>query len=456
MAQAALGAHVGFAGLDDALEVRQAAGTVVGVEVALEDVLAQQVVRLVAEDVLDRRRVVDHDPIGSDDAGEVLGVFDERAEFVLAAAGGGLGVFALGNELAQVAVEQREFGGAFAHALFEFLVRVLEGFLRAAAVGDVLDRAFVAQQETLAVADGAGVFGDPDARAIGSEDLAFQVRDGAFRRQPLLELGPFGWTDVEQAEVRHDRHQRFWRRVAELVRERRVDAQKPAAGPGLVNALDGILEDAPVAGLGLDERGGALGNARFQLVAGGAQGLVGALAGFEFGQTALGVAPLLDLRHHQLGQFFENPDVVRPEIVARVAVDDAEGAEPVALRRGQRRAGVEADVRRTGHQREISEAFVERGVGHDEGAIFQDGVGADGSVARGVIVVDADTGFVPLAFAVEQGDERDGSLEDARGQEGDAVERGLGRGVHDAVASQLFQAVFLVSWQRSRHRTFTP
>ena len=237
------------------------------------------------------------------------------------------------------------------------------------------------------------------------------------------------------------------------MRERGVDAQEAAAGPRLVDALDGVLEDAAVARFGLDQRGGAPRDAHFEFLARGAQGLVGALAQFEFGEAALGAQPPVEFVHDQRGHLFQDEHVVRPEC-ARLGVDDAQRAEPVASPGRQRCARVKTYERLAEHVPESLETLVERRIGNDQRAILQDRVGADRLVARGLGVAVAVTGFVPLAVAVYQRDEDGRNLEDPRGQLGDAIQRGFGRRVQHPVTRQLFQAVFFVEGQGSRHRTF--
>ena len=140
----------------------------------------------------------------------------------LAAAGVVLGAFAVGDLLEQGAVEQGEFGGALAHAVFEFLVGALEGFGGAAARGDVLDRALVAQQPAVGVADGAGVLRNPDARAVGAVDFRLHAGDDALRFEPRRETrrGVRGCTYTASGVVERG-DERLRRRDSRAARRRR-------------------------------------------------------------------------------------------------------------------------------------------------------------------------------------------------------------------------------------------
>ena len=69
---------------------------------------------------------------------------------------------------------------------------------------------------------------------------------------------------------------------------------------------------------------------------------------------------------------------------AGLAVDDAQRADGVPVRRPERGAGVEADVRVARDQRVVGEAGVGARVGHDEHVLLEDRVGAEGDVARGL------------------------------------------------------------------------
>src|ERR1035437_5737403 len=76
----------------------------------------------------------------------------------------------------QVFFHERIFGAQFLTAAREFAGRASDLFLGTFALGDVLDRAFVVKQFSLAVTDGAAVFGNPDDGAVLAVNLRLEPR----------------------------------------------------------------------------------------------------------------------------------------------------------------------------------------------------------------------------------------------------------------------------------------
>ena len=74
-------------------------------------------------------------------------------------------------------------------------------------------------------------------------------------------------------------------------------------------------------------------------------------------------------RHRQPGQPLQRRPPGRIEL-PRHAVEHAQHAKPVAVRRDQRCAGIEPDVRRAGHQRAVGEARVGGSVGDLEDVVL--------------------------------------------------------------------------------------
>src|SRR5208282_286580 len=128
------------------------------------------------------------------------------------------------------------------------------------------------------------------------------------------------------------------------------------------------------------------------------------------------------------------------------------------LGRDERHAGVEADVSGAGDQRVVGETGVGAGIGDDEEFAAGNGVCAEGDIARGLLLVHADSRFEPLAVGVNQGDGGDGGGGDVGGEAGEVVEFLLRRGVEDAVLREDFEALGLVGerrWLRRRHVCFS-
>ena len=83
-------------------------------------------------------------------------------------------------------------------------------------------------------------------------------------------------------------------------------------------------------------------------------------------------------------------------------IHGAEAAQGEAIAGDQREAGVEADVRLFQHQRVIAEARVLEGVLDDQWAALQDGVAAEGDIARCLLGIQADAALEPLPVFIHQ------------------------------------------------------
>ena len=83
-------------------------------------------------------------------------------------------------------------------------------------------------------------------------------------------------------------------------------------------------------------------------------------------------------------------------------VNDAQGAERVALHVDQRCAGVESNAGIAGDERVVGEARVGLGVGDDHQVGLQEGVGAEGDIAGGFAHVQPDDALEPLALFVHE------------------------------------------------------
>ena len=159
----------------------------------------------------------------------------------------------------------------------------------------------------------------------------------------------------------------------------------------------------------------------------------------------------LEERQRLLGQQLEQLLLLAGELAGHV-VHHADRAQHVAARRAERRAGIEADERRAGHERVVVEALVVEGVGHHERALVGDHVPTERHVAAGLGQREPVAGLEPLAPRVDQRDERDRRVRHAGCQAGERVEAGLGGCVEDVVRVQRGQArVLLERCRRHDH-----
>jgi hypothetical protein len=93
--------------------------------------------------------------------------------------------------------------------------------------------------------------------------------------------------------------------------------------------------------------------------------------------------------------------------LAWLGVDDADSAQRLPAFGDDRRAGVEANVRRACHQWTVGETQVVGGVFDDQHSRgIEDRVGTEGQVAMGLAHIQANAGLEPLAFAIHQRHQR--------------------------------------------------
>ena len=119
-----------------------------------------------------------------------------------------------------------------------------------------------------------------------------------------------------------------------------------------------------------------------------------------------------------------------------LGVEDAQGAEGNAVRRLQGHAGVEPHRRSACDQGVVGGARIEGQIRDLEHVVLLGGVGAHGLREGGLAPAEAALGLEPLAFAVEQGDQRHRHAASLGRHRHDAVELGLRRRVQDVVGGQ--------------------
>ena len=127
--------------------------------------------------------------------------------------------------------------------------------------------------------------------------------------------------------------------------------------------------------------------------------------------------------------------------LARLVVDQAQGAHPVAVAQLDRRASIKPDAERAGHQRVVGKARVLAGIGHLKHRITQHRVGTKSLVTRRL----GDTGqphcgLEPLAPGIDQAEQRDRHAAQQRRRLHQRVELGLGRAVEHLQGGQRAQA----------------
>jgi hypothetical protein len=125
---------------------------------------------------------------------------------------------------------------------------------------------------------------------------------------------------------------------------------------------------------------------------------------------------------------------------ARHTVDDAERADRHALRRPQRRAGVETDMRGAGHQGVGARARVGGEVRNHQQVRLDQRMDAHRLAERRLAGAEADAGLEPLPLGADEAHERRRRIADQAGDLHDVVELGLRRGVENVVARESLEA----------------
>lgn len=108
--------------------------------------------------------------------------------------------------------------------------------------------------------------------------------------------------------------------------------------------------------------------------------------GDEFGDALLALEPQgFEVDDDLPRQCAERARFPIGELVARGRVDEAERADPFAPLQHQRSGGVEPDMGRAHHQRMLDEARIPVRVEHDHRRVAEDGIAAEGDIARSLI-----------------------------------------------------------------------
>ena len=166
----------------------------------------------------------------------------------------------------------------------------------------------------------------------------------------------------------------------------------------------------------------------------------------------LALAANLELRHHLPAERGE-PVRLRVGQQARHAVRHSEKADRLTVRCAQRRAGVQARLRRTGHERVVGRPGIGARVGDDERISTADDVHAERPVARRVLRGTPRRGGVPLARVVHERDERHPRLADGGGEFGQLAQGRVGGGVGgDVLVESCEAAAFIGGAGGESHR----
>ena len=133
-------------------------------------------------------------------------------------------------------------------------------------------------------------------------------------------------------------------------------------------------------------------------------------------------------------------------------VDQAQGSDRAAIGRPDAVAGIETHAWCCRHKRVVGEALVEQRIRNHQRLRQQDGVGAEGLLARCLLRLQAGARLEPLALRIDERNQRDRNIEHLRRQPRDAVEALLLRRVEQLQGLQRAQALVLVR----RHRRAFP
>ncbi|MDZ7825779.1 MAG: hypothetical protein U5R48_07075 [Gammaproteobacteria bacterium] len=163
------------------------------------------------------------------------------------------------------------------------------------------------------------------------------------------------------------------------------------------------------------------------------------------------VAPLFQQGRHVPCEELQGHFLVRLQL-PRFLADHAKRAHRVTLGADQRRASIEANVRRGGHQRVGGETRVLAGVGNDESVGLLDGVGAERHRSGDFPAAEAEVRLDPLSVLVDQTDQAGRRLADVRRERGQLVENLLRRRIENCVLPQDLEPSLLIGGRRNTCR----
>lgn len=167
-----------------------------------------------------------------------------------------------------------------------------------------------------------------------------------------------------------------------------------------------------------------------------------------------GDLPQVQFVHHQLGKGRQNADLIIGKH-PRLHVDDAQGAQIVAIGGFQRNAEITADPRITRYQRVREKPWVQRRIRDDHRATLRDGLSAEGHPAWRFTGVQPGDGSEPLAVRIDQTDGRDRNAQHAAHQVCQHVEGCFGGRVERIVPPQGGQpAGFVIQLEIACHGAF--
>ena len=130
--------------------------------------------------------------------------------------------------------------------------------------------------------------------------------------------------------------------------------------------------------------------------------------------------------------------------MARLPVNDAEGAEVVALVALQGYTRIETHEGIAGYQGVGAKTGILSCIGHDKRFISGDGVGTEGHLPRGLACIQAVVGEKPLPLPIHQGDQGNRSFQHGGRQPHQTVEVFIPRVVEDSLPLEVALALKLV------------
>ena len=141
--------------------------------------------------------------------------------------------------------------------------------------------------------------------------------------------------------------------------------------------------------------------------------------------------------------------------MARLGINQAQGAHFVTVRHGQWVPGVKANIRRTGNQRIVMEAQIFQRIGDQHQLVLQNRMAAERDIAGRLADIQAHTGLEPLAIRVDQRDQGDRHVEQALGQARQTIEA-LFRGRVEVEAMQRVDTCSFIGRLSGHQHAHTP
>ena len=146
---------------------------------------------------------------------------------------------------------------------------------------------------------------------------------------------------------------------------------------------------------------------------------------------------------HAISQASQNAALFSRQSAGGIS-NHTQRANPVAILCGQRRSGIEPDVRRANDQGVVRKAFISAGIFNFQNLAIQNGMGTERHITRCFTHLQPLMGLEPLPFRIYQGNQRHWHMQHLLRQLGKPLKPLLFSAIEQPGADQCLYALFFV------------